>query len=205
MYFDIGANVGKWSLANKSTCNKIIAVEASPITYKNMKENIKSIPNIIGLNYAVCNTTDDYIDFYHCNSDTLSTINKDWLFSPNSRFCNYDKVTQIRCIPITLDKLIEQYGEPELIKIDVEGGEYECICSLSKKVNNLCFEWASETNEITFKCLDYLNNLGYTNFSLQLEDNYLYRPVKYTDKDAIIYYLKNNTTAKKEWGMIWAK
>ena len=205
MYFDIGANVGKWSIENISKSNKIIAVEASPITFKTMMININNIPNIIGINYVVCNSTNDNIDFYHCNSDTLSTMNKDWLFSPTSRFYHYDKVTKVKCVPITLDKLIELYGEPELIKIDVEGGEYECICSLSKKVNNLCFEWASETNEITFKCLDYLNNLGFTQFALQFEDNYLYRPVKYYDKDKIKNFLKNHTTAKKEWGMIWVK
>jgi FkbM family methyltransferase len=205
MYFDIGANIGKWSLANIQKCNKIIAVEASPITYENLITNIKQNSNIIGLNYAVCNTTDEYVDFFHCNSDTLSTLNKDWLFSPISRFCNYDKVIKIRCVPITLDKLIEIYGEPELIKIDVEGGEYECITSLSKKVKNLCFEWASETHDITFKCIDYLYELGYTEFALQLEDHYLFRPEKYLDKDMVKKYLKNNTTAKKEWGMIWVK
>ena len=49
---------------------------------------------------------------------------------------------------ITIDKLIQEYGTPELIKIDVEGGEFECLSSLTQKVNNICFEWASETNDI---------------------------------------------------------
>jgi len=205
IYFDIGANIGKWSLVNQDKCDKIIAVEASPKTYANLMSNIKNNSKIVGLNYAVCNTQNDYVEFYHCNVDTLSTLNKDWLLSSNSRFYNYDKVTKIRCIPITLDKLIEIYGIPDLIKIDVEGGEYECISSLSKKVNDLCFEWASETHNITFKCLDYLYNLGYTEFALQLEDHYLYRPEYYTTKEKIKEYLLKNTTVKKDWGMIWCK
>jgi FkbM family methyltransferase len=204
MYFDIGANVGKWSMANIPNCDKIIAIEASSFTYSNLVYNVKNIPNITTLNYAVCNSLDEFVEFYHCKTDTLSTLNLDWLSSPTSRFYNYDKVTKIRCIPITLDKLIEQYGKPELIKIDVEGGEFECISSLSVKVSNLCFEWAAETNDITFKCIDYLFNLGYTEFGLQLEDNYLFRPEKYVERNKILEYL-HTTTAKKEWGMIWVK
>ena len=62
-----------------------------------------------------------------------------------------------------------------MIKIDVEGGEYECITSLTQKVKLICFEWASEVNDITFKCIDYLLNLGYTQFYIQNCDNYLFR------------------------------
>ncbi len=32
---------------------------------------------------------------------------------------------------ITINKLIECYGVPDLIKIDVKGGEYECISLLT--------------------------------------------------------------------------
>ena len=33
MFFDIGANIGKWSLDN---CDKIIAVEAAPNTFNKL-------------------------------------------------------------------------------------------------------------------------------------------------------------------------
>ncbi len=90
-----------------------------------------------------------------------------------------------------------------MIKIDVEGGEYECITSLNQKVKMLCFEWASEVNDITFKCIDYLLNLGFTQFYIQNEDNYLFRP-----QDNDFYTIKkelSNTIPKQNWGMIWCK
>ena len=80
MYFDIGSNVGKWSLENVNKCEKIISIEASPITYKKLQNNCKN-EKIILLNYAVCNNNGNDITFYNANCDTLSTINKDWLFS----------------------------------------------------------------------------------------------------------------------------
>lgn len=204
MYFDIGSNIGKWSLENINTCDKIIALEALPMTFNNLVNNCK-YDKIILLNYAVCNNNGNDITFYHANCDVLSTINKDWLTNNISRFYG-QSYTEISCKSITIDQLIQQYGLPDLIKIDVEGGEYECVTSLTQKNKLLCFEWASETNYITLKCIDYLFGLGYTNYYIQQLDNYLFRP---TDNDFYdIYTIKNNistTIPKIDWGMIWCK
>jgi FkbM family methyltransferase len=205
MYFDIGSNIGKWSLSNINNCDKIIAVEASPITFIKLVENCKYNFKIECINYAVCDNNGNDIVFYHADADTISTINKDWLVSENSRFHN-SSFREILCKTITIDDLIKKYGEPELIKVDVEGGEYECIKSLKTKVKNICFEWASETNDITFKCLHYLKNIGFEKFYIQYEDNYVFRPSteQYKNVDLIFEEL-NKTTPKNEWGMIWCK
>jgi len=132
-------------------------------------------------------------------------MNKDWLTKDTSRFCN-TPYKEIICKTITIDKLIEHYGLPDLIKIDVEGGEYECIKSLTKKVNLLCFEWASETKTITFNCIDYLFNLGYIKYYIQMEDNYTFRPQDHDFYD--IYTAKSllsKMIPKQDWGMMWCK
>ena len=204
MYFDIGSNIGNWSLSNINQCDKIISVEASPITFKKLVDNCKN-DKIILLNYAVCNNNGNDIIFYQAECHVLSTINKDWLTNVNSRFYNYP-YTEIKCKTITIDKLIEQYGLPDFIKIDVEGGEYECICSLTQKVKLLCFEWASETNDITLKCIDYLFNLGYKEYYIQKNDDFLFRPQDNDFYDIHTLKIKlSNTIPKEDWGMIWSK
>ncbi len=204
MYFDIGANIGKWSLANINRCDKIISIEASPNTFKKLVNNCKN-DKIILLNYAICNNNCNDIIFYEAHCDTISTLNKDWLTDTTSRFCN-EPYNEIICKTTTIDKLIEQYGIPDLIKIDVEGGEYNCISSLTKKIKLICFEWASETNIITFNCIDYLYNLGFTQYYIQKEDNYTFRP---NDSDYYdIFSVKKKleqTIPKQDWGMMWCK
>ena len=118
------------------------------------------------------------IKFYHCKTHhTLSTLNKDWFTNPKSRFYGErNNILEIICKTITIDKLIEIYGKPDFIKVDVECAEYECISSLNTKIDILCFEWTAEYNELSFKCLDYLENLGYTKFYIQDTDNYTFRP-----------------------------
>jgi FkbM family methyltransferase len=205
MFFDIGANVGKWSLANLNNASKIIAIEAVPETYIKLQNNTSKHKKILCLNFAVANSDKEYIDFYNCDCDTLSTLNKNWFESEESRFYKY-KYNTIKCKTISIDKLIKIYGIPELIKIDVEGGEFECISSLTQKVKLLCFEWASETNMITLNCIEHLLNLGYTQYYIQYQDNYLFRP---KDNDFYdIYTIRtnlSNTIPKKHWGMIWCR
>ena len=38
LYFDVGANIGRWSLSNIND-NKIIAIEAVPNTFKILENN----------------------------------------------------------------------------------------------------------------------------------------------------------------------
>jgi FkbM family methyltransferase len=201
LFFDIGANIGYWTLANINFADKFITIEASPKTFNRLKNKINN-NKVQLLEYAVCNNNGEDITFYDAECDVLSTINKDWLTDDMSRFNNYTKYNEIKCKTITIDSLINLYGIPDLIKVDVEGGEYECISSLTQKVDTLCFEWASEVNNITIKCLDYLYNLGFTKFFIQNGDDYSFRPTEFYD----INTCKNNllkTIPKQHWGMLW--
>jgi hypothetical protein len=77
--FDIGANIGNWSLKNMNNYDKIITIEASETTFKKLLQNVSNNRTIIPLNYAVCNSKEEHIKFYNCESDVLSTINEKWL------------------------------------------------------------------------------------------------------------------------------
>jgi FkbM family methyltransferase len=205
MFFDIGANTGQWSLANRCRCEKIIAVEASPITFEKLVANVKEQPNILPLNYAVCKNNGKDVVFYEAESSTLSTLNKQWLTNEASRFYNTG-YREIVCKSIHLDDLISAYGVPTLIKVDVEGGESECLHSLTQKVDMLCFEWAAEMNDITFQCIDHLISLGFTKFHIQITDDYTYRPQEDGFQEAsVVKALLQQAIPKHHWGMIWCR
>jgi FkbM family methyltransferase len=201
LVFDIGANIGRWALANTNNAEQIISIEASPNTFHELKHNCANYSKITCLNYAVCNSSDDEIVFYEAAANTISTLNKDWLTSDTSRFVN-TPYREIKCKPISIDTLVDLYGTPDLIKIDVEGAEDIVLHSLTRKCNMICFEWASEMNAVTYNCLNHLVKLGYTKFAVQNEDSYTYRPAEFTDVDTIRAYLFK-TIPKHDWGMIW--
>lgn len=202
--FDIGAHIGKWSLQNIHNFNKIIALEPSTKTFEILVKNCAE-QNIICLNYAVSNDIREQIDFYEAsNVSTISSINKDWLCSKESRFFGH-KHSLTTCNSISLDRLVELYGTPDLIKIDVEGAEDLVVLSLSKKVKTLCFEWAREFNYVTTHCIDHLLRIGFKKFYVQFEDKYSYVPKEeeYTDDLKIIEYALTKEL-KCDWGMVWA-
>ncbi len=204
LFFDIGAHYGYWSLKNlNNNSNKIIAIEGCPETFKQLKLNCNS-KNITPLNLVVTNNSELIIEFYQSlENNLLSTTNLDWLTNPKFRFGNksYNKIFQST---ISIDQLIKDYGVPDLIKIDVEGGEYNCLLSLNNKIPLICFEWSSENNDLTFKSLDHLNNLGFNSFYLQFGDNFTFRPTVFYNLAQIKSELLK-TKNKKDWGMIWCQ
>ena len=59
---------------------------------------------------------------------------------------------------------------------------------------------------INFSCIDYLFNLGYTKFFIQMEDHYSFRPQDNAFYDISTVKTKLlNTRLKIDWGMIWCK
>jgi FkbM family methyltransferase len=208
LLFDIGANIGRWAIANHTPTNRIISVEASPSTYAELQSRVSQYKNIIPLHYAVTSSTDSHVTFYHCNTaSTISTLDRDWLSSPESRFGMYANTIQEITVPaISLDRLITEYGVPDLLKIDVEGAENIVLQSLTQKVPLLCFEWAAEWKDKNIQCMNILRDLGYTQFHIQREDAYTYIPADnvYVSYEDVVAKLMT-TKLKQDWGMIWAK
>lgn len=176
----------------------------SPRTFQQLTRNTEHESKIYRVNAAICDAAEPFVDFFECPDahSGLSTTNEEWLTSEHSRFHNRP-FQRIRCHARTMDQLIDEHGVPDLIKIDVEGGEHACLRSLTRKVDVLCFEWASELRDMAVACMDHLEGLGFSAFAIQFEDDYRFRPDRYTDKQAIVALL-NRTTPKVEWGMIWA-
>jgi|ETNvirenome_6_85_1030632.scaffolds.fasta_scaffold00355_13 hypothetical protein len=123
---------------------------------------------------------------------------------------------------ITIDRLIEIYGVPDLIKIDVEGYESNVIKGLTKRNKKLCFEWNEEMNEELFLCLKLLENLGYEKFGVlgYFEEGDIYEHLTYDPagdtflREPQYYSLKEikselsksiDKDRRVNWGMVWAK
>ena len=123
--FDIGANRGDATVAGLNLGYKIIAIEPSRM-YRELVKNFIYNPNVIPLKYAVSDKDYDRVEFYEAAEDGLSTLNKDWL-TANTMPYNGKEFWTTYATTITLNTLADKYGEPDLIKIDVEGAELSLI------------------------------------------------------------------------------
>jgi FkbM family methyltransferase len=121
-FIDIGANKGLFSILGSGYCDaKSIAFEPVPRTFKDLEENV----NI--------NNLDDKIRLINAGVGSKNTIAKFSVDfgSANSIVTKADEdnpsVNAIDVQVFPLDEIIQELHSPTLLKIDVEGFEYEVI------------------------------------------------------------------------------
>jgi FkbM family methyltransferase len=175
LLFDIGANRGDAVLAGLQQGYKVIALEPAPKIYSELVKNFIYNPNVVPLRFAASDSNNERIEFYECIEDGLSTMEKAWLTDPRMPY-NGKEFRTISVSTCTVDWLVETYGAPDLIKIDVEGAEWSVFKGMTKRYGTLVFEWTQETLREHQEQLMYLRDLGYKNYKMQFIEGHLDEP-----------------------------
>jgi FkbM family methyltransferase len=207
----------------------VIAVEANPNLCNSVSQHFFTNYNFSLHNNLVSNTEGEEIDFYISHNATgVSTASTE--FMQNSRFTKGSKhlgensinwAAPIKVQSITIDSMIERYGMPDLIKIDVEGYELNVLSGLTQKANDICFEWHEEEKDNLYKILEHLQNIGYTQFGVigWFDEGDVFEKATFSDKgDPYLEYPKNfytledleldkliNAERRVNYGMFFAK
>ena len=231
LIFDIGFNVGEFTQTcfNKYPNCSVIAVEANPTLVNNASPHFFTNYNFSLLNNLVSNVEGEEIDFYISHATTgVSTASTE--FMNNSRFTQGSKnlpqnsvswAPPVKVESITIDSMIERYGIPDLLKIDVEGYELNVLSGLTQKANDICFEWHEEEKDNLYKILEHLQSLGYEQFGVigWFDEGDVFEKATFSDKgDPYLEYPKNfytledlelnkliNPERRVNYGMFFAK
>lgn len=204
--FDIGANIGKYTEVLLQHYNAVVAVEPMESHCHYISRRLSG-QNLVIVN-ALVSDKQGSLPFYEC--DTISTVVKEWV--ENSRFTgDYTWQTPKLKPAITIKNLIDEYGPPDFIKIDVEGHEFEVLsgltaCDKNQLPHMLAFEWAEELVSSTEKCIKLLKELGYDKFGVcHMHDTIPYNP-EWVSSESVYRQLSTlkSPGSKHHWGMIWA-
>ncbi len=170
--FDIGANVGRRIDVLLRLNTTIVAVEPQPYCM-NLLENKYSInPNVILVRKAV-GKNKGTATMYVSNVASLSSLSSEWIqtVQHSGRYAKSQWEKTITVPLDTLDSLIEQYGLPSFIKIDVEGYEQSVIESLSAPIRTISFEFTPEYVDSSIKAIKHLSSIGRPKFNICLARN----------------------------------
>jgi FkbM family methyltransferase len=204
--FDIGANIGQTADILLPNYDKIICFEPNPSLVLFLKSKFKDNNKIVIENLALSDKN-EIKKFNISNCHVLSTFSDDWIY--NSRFSNnYSWNSKIDVQTTTLDEIINKYGIPYFIKIDVEGYEQEVFKGFTKTLNDtyFSFEWAEEQYVKINKTIDYLHNLGYNNFFYTYEDVLInLENITWDLWENLSIHKDIDISRKDRWGMIYFK
>lgn len=141
VFFDIGANVGVFSLyaAKKVENLQVFSFEPLSLNYAKLNENIR-INNldkkIVALPIAL--NDKDSISALHVNDFNAGTSGSQYNSTYNFLGDKFEPIFRQGCIGFTLDSLIK-HGDlpfPNHIKIDVDGNEYKIIKGANNVLKN---------------------------------------------------------------------
>jgi FkbM family methyltransferase len=228
LYFDIGANKGEYTqflltgelplhmavqpcatkaeekfVYTPSTSATVIAVEASKTECAGLSIRFSGT-NVVVINKAISNVTNQALDFYVCSENELSTADDFWRTS--SRFAHRGTWTKTVVQTITIDGLVEQYGVPQNIKLDVEGYEYMALQGMTKPYCPIKFEWAEEKVDELLLSIKHLADVGFRFFGATHGDNFDQRPTQMGTEVDLLYTFEEllRLEQQKMWGMCFA-
>jgi len=110
---DAGAHVGIFSLQAAQWADKVVALEPNPVNYAVLEANLyrNAAANVVPLNKALW----------------AKTTSVGFGRATHSGGGHVSQLGTAKVETISLDELIAQFGPVDLLKIDIEGAEYEVL------------------------------------------------------------------------------
>lgn len=177
---DLGAHIGQFSkfFSEKFPYSKIILVEANPNLVKDIELNLKNKKNIEIINAAIGNDSKEYIEFYLSEDFECSSLNKNF----RDKFGVNKKQNKVEVKMITLNDLLSTFNlkRIDLLKIDIEGAEWDILENFSKenyeRIQQISVEFHDfidpSLRKRTKKCIKRLKGLGY--FLIHKKGKFMY-------------------------------
>lgn len=190
--FDIGANIGMMTKIFLKIDSKVVAVEPQRECVKLLKKilrhtNLSIVEKAVGEKIG-------FLELNVCDINSMSSSSSEWIQSvrKSGRYSNkwwYEK----RIVPVTtLDQLMCEFGNPDYIKIDVEGSELEVIKGLSRQVKFLSFEHTPELSLNTIRIFEHLSNFGRFNWNYCFADETNFQFPNWKEESELSTFLKDN-------------
>ena len=160
--FDIGANVGDHAGLLLAIPTRVVAVEPQSSCQAALERRYGRNPRFTLVRAALGPKAGEAEIRVPESGLTLASLSHEWTerVQASGRFAQVSWNETERVEILTLDALVQRYGEPEFCKIDVEGYELEVLEGLTVPLRALSIEFTPEYLDATTACVARLLSLG---------------------------------------------
>jgi FkbM family methyltransferase len=198
LVFDVGANIGETTSIYVAAGCKVLAIEPDPDNFRRLAARFRFNNDVNVVRCGVGSSVGVLLLNCYASTaahDTFSEKRKCQIESPeNSPLGAPMAPTHHSQVQITtLDTLIEQYGIPDYVKIDVEGFEWEVLRGLSCPIKAVSFECILPMFlEETIGCLTHLGSLSprYQYNFWSLEHDYSLQSQRWLSQDEMLELIR---------------
>lgn len=165
--FDIGANLGNRVRAFRRLGCRVVAVEPQRSCVAVLRREFGNDPEVVIVD-AAAGAAAGKASLRVSPDHVLSSLSEVFISrtKASGRFAASEWTATEEVAVTTLDALVEEYGLPGFLKIDVEGYEAEVVAGLSQAVPVVSFEWTPELPENAVRTIEHLAALGPYRFNL---------------------------------------
>lgn len=162
LVFDVGAHAGNRVRAFAALGCRVVALEPQPDFARVLRVLFAGSSRVEVIEAAAGRTPGRALLSISDRTPTVTTTAAAWRDARTSDpdFAGVRWNRRVQVDVTTLDALIEQFGIPAFVKIDVEGAELDVLAGLTHPVPALSFEYLPRALDLTHACVTRLMTLG---------------------------------------------
>ncbi len=206
LVFDIGAHAGNHLRAMAALGCRVVALEPQPDYARLLRAWFAASPDVVVVEAAAAAARGTAQLSISDRTPTVTTLASDWRDrrASDPEFARVRWNRPLEVDTTTLDALIERFGRPAFVKIDVEGSEPDVLAGLTTAVPALAFEYLPRALEHAAACVGRLATLGAYAFNWSVAETYSWQSSEWLSGGDLLASLRA-PAARRRSGDVYAR